>query len=157
MGDLWTPPRGFFPGALSWFHSGNVDRFEDLLHADSECSFIHTPASIQNFVPGCLVGLIGHRIHFWKDIPPSFEFWAEITGCSGADYLLDSGPGVSSYDGNMTISTNVAATIQSFANPNLSLGAPEPPYAIRYGWCFSAQAIDWWRHNGYAMHWLGPP
>lgn len=157
MGDLWTPPRGFFPGALSWFHPGNIDRFETMQWGDSECNYILSFVGLQNFLPGCTGGLIGRRIHFWKDEPPTFEFWATITECSGDVYLLDSGPGENIYDGKATISTNVAATIHDLFYGGTYLAPYGSASALRYGWLFSDRTIEWWRRDGFAAHWLGPP
>lgn len=156
MGNLWTPPRGFFPSALSWFHPGNIDRFQPIFRSDSECGWNLMLFRIYDFGTPCDGSAIGKPVHIWKGDPPDVEDWGTVTACHNGDYECDDLTLESVSDCKVTIGTGTPATLNDLWRG----GNYEAPYgsasAIRYGWLFSDKAIEWWL-RGYAVHWLGPP
>lgn len=158
MGDIWTPPPGFFPGALTRFMPGNIQRFEPRLVADSECQWNNELKKILEVGTACVAGVIGKSVHIWYGQPPSLEAWGTVDACDGVDYHCADIDMNSQVDCYMTIGTGVPATIHDFWR-GLHQGGTAPqdtPAAIRYGWLFSTQNLAWWRYIGCAVHWLGP-
>lgn len=156
MGDLWTPPRGFFPAALSWFHPDNIDRFQLLALSDTDCYWYLPGPWFQNITPACDGSLIGHPVHVWIGDPPYKEDFGIVTQCWGNFYKC-SGITIPTTDHlTVTIGTGIAATFQDFARFMSSASSPNAPGAIRYGWLFTTRTLSWWRRDGLAIHWLGP-
>ncbi len=157
MTTPWTPPRGFFPNAYSWFHPGNIARYEPVFRRDFNCDFRFGPARIYAFDPPCDGSAIGLNIHGWYGDPISWEHWGTITGCQGDEYLVSGIPAPAQPGITATIGTGVPATIHDFWAGAYSDAGLIHPMAIRYGWLFSDLAVSWWQHEGAAIHWLGPP
>lgn len=156
MATLWTPPPGFFPLALSWFHPGNIARFQPILHNDSECDWDLALHKITLFGPACDGGSIGKPVHIWKGDPPSVEDWATVSSCSNGDYICNDLTLATTSDVQVTIGTGVPAAVLDFWFGTFRGTPARTPCAIRYGWFFSVRNLFWWTNVGHAMHWLGP-
>lgn len=156
MPTLWTPPPGFFPQALSWFHLHNIARYQPVFRKDLNASYIDSLKYIYDFVPPCDGTAIGKPVHVWKGDPITHEDFGVIDSCVNGDYHVD-GFTIPSVSGLLcTIGTGVPATIQDFWTGAYSDPGTKHPMAIRYGWLFSDLDVSWWEHEGAAMHWLGP-
>lgn len=156
MPDLWTPPPGFFPWALTWFHPANIARFQPILHNDSECDWNLGTHKITLFAYPCDGGCIGKPVHIWKDEPPSVEDWATVSSCSNGDYICDGITIPNTSDCQVTIGTGVAAVLNDFWFGTRRGVPTRTACAIRYAKFFSVEGLAWWRRGGHAMHWLGP-
>lgn len=156
MSSPWDPPLGYFPDAVTWFHPGNINRFRPIYRADSSCSIKYDPYVLYNFSPNCDGSAINKPVHIWKGDPISLEAWALVTGCQGFNYIITATGLPAGHAYHCTMGGLFPATVNQFGN-GAQRGTPaNTPYAIRYGWLFSDQALSWWTHTGLAMHWLGP-
>ncbi len=157
MADLWTPPRGFFPGTHTWFHPGNIARFQPILVSDSECDWDNVTKKITNVGTACVGGVVGKPVHIWYGDPPSLEAWGSVDACDGSDYHCGDVSMDTQSDSKMSIGTGVAAALADFFRAAQGPAPYGSACAIRYGWLFSDEELTWWRRLGFVMHWLGPP
>lgn len=156
MGTLWTPPRGFFPWALTYFHPGNIARFHAIFRNDTECDWDLALHKITLFSPACDGGAVGKPVHIWKGDPPSVEDFGTVSSCSNGDYICNDLTLVTTSDCQVTIGQALPAKLHDFWH-GTQRGTPvNTAAAIRYGWFFSVRNLFWWTNLGHAMHWMGP-
>lgn len=157
MPDLWTPPRGFFSAAQSWFHAGNMARCQPLFRSDINCQFAVSPYRIVDLSPPCDGSATGLPVHLWRGSPPSKEGWGLITGCQGDDYLVSGFPWNPESNLYATIGTGVPATLADLWHAFNDSTFINPAQAIRYSWLFTNAPISFWQFGIPIIHWLPPP